>query len=369
MNKAIKVCTRCVMDTTASNIVFDENGVCTFCKDFLVKVNNVSATHRGNSDLSKLIEKIKKDGKGKDYDCIVGVSGGVDSSYTLIKVIELGLRPLAVHLDNGWNSELAVSNITNLITSLNVDLYTHVIDWQENRDMQLAFMKANVLDIELLMDNAMAALNYNIAKKYNLKHILSGTNTATEGMAAPKDWVHYKFDVKNIKDICNKFGTLKIKSHPLLSTSEYAINTFIRKITWVHFLDYMDYKKKDAINTLIEKVNYKPYPYKHYESVFTRFYQGYILPNKFNVDKRKLHLSTLIMNGEISREEALEHFKVNPYPDPQLLEQDKEYILKKMGLTKFEFDSYISTPRVPHSFYKTEEPFFNMLLRLKKLIN
>lgn len=163
MNK-LRTCSRCVMDTTASNIEFDENGICNFCKDYLVKVKGVDTTHGGENDLQNLISKIRNNGKGKDYDCIVGVSGGVDSSYTLLKVVELGLRPLAVHLDNGWNSELAVSNINNLITTLNVDLYTHVIDWKENRDMQLAFMKANVLDIELLMDNAMAAFNYNVAK-------------------------------------------------------------------------------------------------------------------------------------------------------------------------------------------------------------
>lgn len=368
MIKEIRTCTRCVMDETAINIEFDDNGVCNFCKDYLIKVKNVDSTHGGENDLNLLVSKIKKEGQGKEYDCIVGVSGGVDSSYTLLKVLELGLRPLAVHLDNGWNSELAVSNITNLITKLNVDLYTHVIDWQENRDMQLAFMNANVLDIELLMDNAMAALNYNIAKKYNLHYILSGTNTATEGMAAPQDWVHYKFDVRNIKDICRKFGTKKIKSHPLMSTLDFAINTYIRKIKWVHFLDYLDFKKMEAIETLKEKVNYKPYPHKHYESVFTRFYQGYILPNKFNVDKRKLHLSTLVMNNEITRDEALLHFKENPYPDLNLLEQDKEYVLKKMGLTRLEFDKYINSPGVPHSKYKTEEPFFKLLLRLKKFL-
>ncbi|MHA8087421.1 N-acetyl sugar amidotransferase [Aquirufa sp. Wall-65K1] len=363
MNNEYRRCTRCIMDTTAANITFDEQGICNFCTDYL----NGYHKHVTTGGLPALVEKIKADGKGKEYDCIVGVSGGVDSSFTLYTVVKSGLRPLAVHLDNGWNSELAVSNITNLIKKLNVDLYTHVIEWEENRDMQLSFIKANVLDIEMLMDNAQAALNFRVAKKYNLHYILSGSNTATEGILAPNSWVHYKYDVKNIKAIHKKFGTVKIKTHPLMSTIDYLVYTKIHKIKWELFLDYMDYNKQEAIEILKREIGYKPYPYKHYESVFTRFYQGYILPEKFNIDKRKIHLSTLIMSKQLSREEALEHLETSPYPDPNLLQQDIEYVMKKFGMTREQLDNYIAQPGVPHDVYPTEEPLFKSLVKFYQL--
>jgi N-acetyl sugar amidotransferase len=367
MTEIYKLCNRCVMDTSAKEISFDSLGICNFCNELDFTIDSIQ--NKGNEyfNLDELVAKIKTDGKGKMYDCIVGVSGGVDSSYTLFKVVKLGLRPLAVHLDNGWNSELAVSNINNLISNLNVDLYTHVIDWKENRDMQLSFFKANVIDIEMIMDNAQAALNFKIAKKYNLHYILSGSNTATEGILAPQDWTQYKFDVKNIKAIHKKFGSLKIKTHPLISTIDYLIYKKIHKIDWVFFLDYLTYNKTEALNILKQELDYKPYPYKHYESVFTRFYQGYILPKKFNVDKRRMHLSSLIINGELSRVEALDLLKQEPYSDKSLLQQDMAYVIKKLGLTKEEFELYINTPGNKHSDFPSEEGFFKFLLKLSKM--
>ncbi len=362
----VQICKRCVMDSTASNITFNQDGICNFCTDTLTKMNFLKVTDKNN--LNQLINRIKKDGQGKEYDCIVGVSGGVDSSFTLYKVVKLGLRPLAVHLDNGWNSELAVSNINNLITSLRVDLYTHVIDWKENRDMQLAFFKANVVDIEMIMDNAQAALNFRMANKYNLHTILSGSNTATEGIAAPANWTHYKFDVRNIKAVQKKFGTMKIKTHPLISTIDYLRYTKMNGIKWEFFLDYLDYNKAEAVEILKKEVGYKPYPYKHYESVFTRFYQGYILPEKFNIDKRKMHLSALILSGEITRNEALDYFNTSPYPDQALLKQDKEYVIKKLGMTMEEFDTYIKTKSVSHSEYPSEEKLFKMFLMFNRTL-
>lgn len=362
----VQICKRCVMDSTASNITFNQYGICNFCTDTLIKMNSLK--ERESHDLNELVQHIKKDGHGKEYDCIVGVSGGVDSSYTLYKVVQLGLRPLAVHLDNGWNSELAVSNITNLITSLKVDLYTHVIDWKENRDMQLAFFKANVVDIEMIMDNAQAALNFRMAHKYKLHTILSGSNTATEGIAAPANWTHYKFDVMNIKAIQKKFGTMKIKTHPLISTIDYLRYTKMNGIKWEFFLDYLVYNKAEAVEILKKEVGYKPYPYKHYESVFTRFYQGYILPEKFNIDKRKMHLSALILSGEITRDEALEYFKTSPYPDQALLKQDKEYLIKKFGMTIEEFDAYMKTKSVAHSEYPSEERLFKLFLMINRTL-
>ena len=350
------------MDTSASNIVFDDKGNCNFCEDFIsndIKIEKL--------DVEPLIKKIKKNGRGKKYDCIVGLSGGVDSSYTLLKALEYGLRPLAVHLDNGWNSEIASSNISNLVENLNVDLYTHVINWKENRDLQLSFIKANVIDIEILMDNAQAALNFQMAKKYKLKYILSGSNSKTEGIAAPKNWTHFKFDVKNIKSIHKKFGSLKIKTHPLISTLDYLYYTQFKKISWVFFLDYLDYDKNIAINKL-RKIGYKPYLHKHYESVFTRFYQGYILPKKFNVDKRKMHLSALILTGLMTRDEGLDELKKSPYESQELLTQDKEFVIKKFRMSEDLFDKYINEKPVPHNEFASEKYLFDFLLKIKSYL-
>ncbi len=312
-----QVCTRCVMDTTAKDIVFDENGVCNYCTTFLKRRKDAQEKitdfqlHR-----DELISAIKADGKGKKYDCIVGVSGGIDSSYALYLAVKHDLRPLAVHLDNGWDSEFASQNITSMVNTLGVDLCTHVIDWEENRDLQLSFFKANVVDIELLMDNAMLALNYQQAVKYGLHYILLGFNIATEGMNIPPGWNHYKYDVYNIRQIHKRFGNNPINTHPLFSTMDSLWYRYIRKIKGISFLDYFPYNKLDALDALKKEFGYKPYPYKHYESVFTRFYQGYILPHKFGYDKRRVHLSTLVISGQMKREDAMRLLEDSLYPDP-----------------------------------------------------
>lgn len=362
-----RVCTRCVMDTSAPQIVFDANGVCNYCKEFLAKVQSakaVAADHRAHRE--ELLQRIRADGRGKDYDCVVGVSGGVDSSYVLYLAVRHGLRPLAVHLDNGWNSELAAHNIANLVRRLDVDLYTHVINWQENRELQLSFFKAHVVDIELLMDNAMLALNYQQAAKYGLHHVLSGNNLATEGMRMPEGWYHFKFDVRNIRGIQRRFGRMPIKTHPLMSTVDFVWYEFVRRIKRVPFLDYFPYNKSDALQTLEHEVDYKPYPYKHYESVFTRFYQAYILPRKFGIDKRRVHLSSLIISGQMTREQALELLATPPYPDPRQEAQDRTFVLKKLGFSEEAFEQYMRTPGVPHARYGSELWFNNLLLRVYK---
>ena len=233
-------CTRCVMDCSAEDIHFDDNGHCNFCTDFL---RSIKSQRLGGVALQReqLLESIRRDGQGREYDCIVGISGGVDSSYVLYQAVRNGLRPLAVHLDNGWNSELAVDNIASLVRSLKVDLYTHVIDWEENRDLQKSFFRANVLDIEMLMDNAMLALNYKMAHEYGLRHILAGTNRATEGMRMPHGWNWLKFDRKNIINIHKRFGSIPIKTHPLISVFDFVRYEFIHKIHWTPFLDFFNF--------------------------------------------------------------------------------------------------------------------------------
>lgn len=356
-------CKRCLMDTSAKGIIFDENGICNFCREFeeLLK----QPKKKLNFSLNDLVEKIKKDGKGKPYDCIVGISGGVDSSYTLVKVKELGLKPLAVHMDNGWDSELAANNIKNLVQGLGVDLYTHVIDWDEYRDLMQAFFDADVIDIELLYDNAMLAVNYQQANKYGIKYILAGTNISTEGMKMPENWNWFKFDKKNIYALAKR-NHVKIKTFPSIGVLEYIYYEFIKKIKWISFLDYLqNYNKFEALNILENNYGYKPYPYKHYESIFTRFYQGYILIEKFGVDKRKLHLSTLIISGQISKEEALKQLENKyAYPSEKELQEDVEYFLKKMKWSKEELENYLKRPEKPHDMYGSERWLWNFLKQM-----
>jgi N-acetyl sugar amidotransferase len=359
------------MDTTASDIVFDAEGVCNYCKDFEERKLHIvtgDPTERARR-LEAMVAEIKRRGQGKPYDCIIGVSGGVDSSWVLVKAIEFGLRPLAVHMDNGWNSELAQNNIANLVRGLGIDLHTHVIDWPEIRGLMEAFFSSDVVDVELLYDNAMMAVNYRLAAKYGLRYILSGSNTATEGMRMPPSWNWNKYDKRNIAGISRRFGGPRIKTFPAMGTLDLIRYVLLNRISWVAFLDMMEYRKADALEVLTSKYKYKPYAYKHYESVFTRFYQGYILPEKFGVDKRKLHLSTLIMTGQMTRDDALAAAAGIAYPNARDLAADKVYFVKKMLWPDEKLRDYIARPGKPHDAYPTEVPLFDRLLGIYKKLN
>lgn len=355
-----QTCKRCVMDSTAIDITFDNNGICNFCNDFFKLKRFFTFSSEKKKDLLKnFILKVKK--PKLKYDCIIGLSGGVDSSYTLVKAVELGLRPLAVHMDNGWNSELANNNIFNLVKKLNVDLYTHVIDWDEYKNLMLAFFDSDVIDVELLYDNAMLGVNFQQAVKHKTKFILSGTNTSTEGMRLPKNWSWFKNDAKNIKYLGKKFRNQKLKTFPSYGTFNYIYCEILKKIKWVTFLDYFEYKKEDALELLMKKYDFKPYGYKHYESIFTRFYQAYILPKKFGVDKRKLHLSNLIVTKQLERNETIRILKKSPYPSPEQEKKDLEFFLKKMDWSHHDLENYIKRKPIEHSFYKSELPMWNFL--------
>lgn len=351
------------MDESASNIVFDAHGICNFCAAF---AGGLSEPHRVTADpqaLGRIVEDIYTAGRGKPYDCVVGVSGGVDSAYVLHLVKQQGLRPLAVHLDNGWNSELAVANINALVDELKVDLYTHVIDWNENRDLQLSMLKAGVIDIELLMDNAMLALNYQCAARYGLRHVISGSNQATEGIRMPVGWNHFKLDALNIRAIHQRFGAVPIRTHPLVGTLGHLWYKYYHRIEWLSWLDYVHYDKNTATTQLIQLYGFRPYPYKHYESVFTRFYQGHILPTKFGVDKRRVHLSTLIISGQLSRTDALAKLAHPPY-DLVDLQRDYQFVLKKFGVDAAWFESYLLAANHPHADYPSELPRWQRWLTL-----
>jgi len=368
-SKSYQICTRCIMDTTADDIAFYADGTCNYCTDFLAVLGAYQKPDKAEQEkhLQQFVAQVKQDGYGKEYDCIVGLSGGADSSYTLYIAKKLGLRPLAVHMDNGWNSELAVHNIANLVRQLDVDLYTHVIDWEEYRTLMQAFFDAHVIDIELLYDNAMQALNYQQAAKYGIRWILAGTNTTTEGMHMPRNWNWFKHDKKNIVNIAKRFAGVSLTTFPSIGTFDYAKYKLINKIEWVSFLDYIDYYKPTCVQTLVEELGYRPYPYKHYESVFTRFYQGYILPTKFNVDKRKLHLSTLICSGQISRDEAIDDMKHSPYPSEAEFQADKEYFLKKMGWTAAQLEDYLNKPEISHLAYGSEKVQWDRIVWLYQM--
>jgi N-acetyl sugar amidotransferase len=359
----IKICSRCVMDETAKNIQFDENGVCNFCTDFKERyVENQNEKKTFNLD--NFIVDLKNKYKNKKYDCVIGLSGGVDSAWVLLQAKKRGLRPIAVHMDNGWNSELAQNNIANLVKNLNVDLYTHVIDWDEYRMFMNAFFDADVVDIELLYDNAMLAVNYKIAAKYGIKHILAGTNMATEGMRTPLGWNWFKYDKKNIINIGKKNRNIKLKTLPAIGTFNYIWYRFILKIKWVPFLNFFDYNKAEALQILEKEYGFKPYPFKHYESIFTRFYQGFILPKKFNIDKRKLHFSTLIVSDQMTREQALNGLEGIAYVSQSDLEKDKQYFIKKMNWTENQLNDYLERPEMPHTNYKSEKNMWNMFFRI-----
>ncbi|MBA2613512.1 MAG: N-acetyl sugar amidotransferase [Bacteroidetes bacterium] len=348
-----QICTRCVMDTTDPFIVFDENGNCNHCTAALKKVESVtfSSDNERENALNTIITKIKNSGEGNKYDCIIGLSGGVDSSYLAYVVKKLGLRPLAIHVDNGWNSELAVKNIENILKKLNIDLYTHVIDWEVFKSLQLAFLKASVIDLEMLSDNAIVIGIYNLSKKFKIKYFIDGTNYAAESIM-PGSWFYVpKYDSLNIRSIYKRFGSgKKLTTYPLLNLVEYVRFRYFKKGESIALLNYVPYEKAKAMKILVEELEWKDYGGKHFESKITHFYQAYILPTKFNVDKRKAHLSSLICSGQLSRNDALNELKKELY-NPSVFEDDKEYFIKKLGLTIEEFDKIMSAPVKEHHDY------------------
>lgn len=352
------------MDTSASGIEFDHEGVCNYCKGHDEKVFSTPYGH-GDADekLKQLISRLKTDQKG-EYDSIVGLSGGVDSSYVAYQAVKLGLRPLAVHFDNGWNSELAVKNIEQIVKRLNLDLMTFVIDWEEFRDIQRSFFKANVIDIEMVTDHAIFAAMYQIANKHQIRYILSGTNAATEAIM-PSAWQHFKFDLRNLKAIHRRFGTVPINRYPTLSVWEMAWNHYVRGAKSVSLLNFLPYSKGEAMKTLERELGWQYYGGKHYESVFTKFYQAHILPGKFRVDKRRIHLSDLIMNGEINREDALSELAKPIYESLQL-EQDRDYVCKKLAFSKDEFQAYMNAPEVSHYMFPSYAKLAQRLVAIHK---
>jgi N-acetyl sugar amidotransferase len=354
-----QICIRCVMDTTDPEIQFDKNGVCNHCRGYeeAVQLYMVPEARR-EAALHKLVAEIKAYGRGKEYDCAIGVSGGVDSTYVAYLVRQFGLRPLAVHMDNGWDSELAVSNIEKVLKRLEIDLHTHVLDWEEFRDLQVAFLKASVPDAEIPTDHAIWAVLHKVAAERELRYILLGANVATEHIL-PRSWTYGIMDWRYIRSIHRKFGRTRLRTFPHIGFWGLRFYyPFIKGIRTINVLDFINYDKKEAMRILQGELGWRPYGGKHYESIYTRIFQGYILPTKFGIDKRRAHLSTLIMSGQTSRAEASRELDQPAYAG-YMPQEDKEYLLKKFGFKEHDFEGIMGlAPRsyrdYPNSVFHTK---------------
>lgn len=348
-----KTCSRCVMDETDANIRFDEHGVCNHCHKFdEVQSLQLFTGVDGNTRLQSIIDKIKKEGAGKEYDCIIGLSGGVDSSYLAVKIKDFGLRPLVVHVDAGWNSELAVSNIEKIIKYCGYDLHTHVMNWEEMRDLQLSYMKAAVANQDVPQDHAFFSSMYHFAVKNDIKYILSGGNLATEAVF-PDSWHGSAMDAINLKDIHKTYGSKPLRDYKTISFFEYYFwYPFAKGMRTVRPLNFMDYNKRDAEKYLQETVGYRSYARKHGESIFTKLFQNYYLPTKFGYDKRKLHYSSMILSGQMSRDEAVAKLAEPLYAADEL-ENDIDYFCKKMRVNRQQFDELMQAPIHDYSDFKS----------------
>jgi len=338
-----RICSRCIMDVSDPEITFDDRGYCNHCERAVsLTQNKLPAYKEGEYRLDRIVSRIKDAGRGRAYDCIVGVSGGADSTYAAYTVRKQGLRALAVHFDNGWNSELAVQNIEQTLNRLEIPLYTHVVDWEEFRDLQLAFLRASVPDAELPTDHAIGALLHHTAARFGVRYIISGTNISTESIL-PLSWTYYVSDWKYIRGIHNRFGSRPLKTYPSSSLLRYIWHILGRRIRTVSLLNSIQYDRASAIDVLERELDWRNYGGKHHESIYTRFFQAYILPRKFNIEKRRAHYSSLIMSGQMTREEALSAMK-QPIADERLLNEDLAYVVKKLNISADEFETIMRAP-------------------------
>lgn len=365
-----EVCVRCVMDVTDPDITFDAEGVCNHCCAFEANATPVlmrAQGPEGRAALEKLVAEMKTAGQGRDYDCVIGISGGVDSSYVAWKVKELGLRPLAVHFDSGWNSELAVNNIENIVKRLNLDLHTFVVDWEEMADLQLAFFKAGLSNCDIPTDHGFLAVLYRIASQHRIRHFVSGGNLATEGILPPS-WGYNASDLRHLRSVHKSFGRRTLSNYPQLPFAmRYFWYPVVRGIKEVRLLNFIPYNKVEAKELIEKELRWRDYGGKHYESIFTRFFQAYYLPMKFGIDKRKAHLSSLVVSGQMTREEALAELN-KPTAPRDMLERDKAFIAKKMNVSESEFDTIIAGPKRSFADYPSNAKLFNVKTKIQEAV-
>lgn len=358
------------MDTSDSRITFDSAGVSDHALDYYNNIlPNWYPDERGAAQFQCIVERIKTDGIKRDFDCILGLSGGVDSSYMLhLAVKEFGLRPLVFHVDGGWNSELAVHNIHVLVDRLGLDLFTEVINWEEMRDFQLSWFKSGVPHLDIPQDHAFIATLYKYADKHNIKYILNGGNISTECVRNPMEFFYYGTDMIHIRDVMRRFGTVDMKTYPFSSILRHKVYLhYVRQIKVVRPLNYRPYVKADAIQLLEREYGWKAYTQKHFESRFTKFYESYWLPERFGFDPRRVQFSSLILTGQMTREDALVLLEKPPY-DPDTIRQDFEYVATKLRISIDELNYYFTMPKKFYWDYKNQEKLFNAGARVLKAI-
>lgn len=342
------------MDTSDANITFDERGWCDYCNNYYRNIlPNWHPDEYGDKLLTRTIAAIKRHGQGRDHDCLIGISGGVDSSYvTYIAKERYGLRPLLYHVDAGWNSQEAVNNVEKLVDSLGLDLHTEVVDWLEMRDLQLAFLRAQVPHLDTPQDHAFFAGLYNFAASQGFKYVLTGANYSTECVREPLEWHYHASDLRQLKDIHSIFGTRPLKTFPLADVFRFKLYyRYVKGMRVVKPLNYVPYVKADAIELLAERFGWQRYAHKHYESRFTRFYEGYWLPVKFGYDKRRAHFSSLILTKQMTRDQALLEI-AQPAYDPETIADDFEYVATKLDLSVTELHDIMKGPNKSYRDYK-----------------
>jgi len=354
-------CNRCVMDTSDTEIVFDANGHCNHCTSL---IETKSRIHISEAKLNKLVRKMLAAGKGRPYDCILGISGGADSCYAALLLKQLGLRVLAVHMDNGWDSEIAVRNIHHIVDRLGIDYKSYVLDWEEFKDLQLAFLKASVPEIESPTDMAIPGALHKVAAEHNVKYIISANNLQTEGIL-PRSWHYNSKDLVYLKSIHRKFGSGQLKNFPVFGYKQEILYKLYHRIKIIYFLNYVPYSKQEAIDMLKEKMGWEYYGGKHHESWYTKFIQSYVLPLKFNIDYRRATFSSQICAGELSRKDALQKLQGLPY-DPNQIEEEKKYVLKKLGLNNDQFEYIMSMPVKTYKDYLNDETRLDFFYRIYK---
>ena len=361
-----QICTRCIMDTTDPDISFDESGICNHCHSYDRNYKQIPQGVEKKEKLKEIISKIKKDGRGRKYDCILGISGGVDSAYLAFLAHSLGLRVLAIHVDAGWNSEIAVSNIQKMCAKLGFDLHTIVIDWPTIKELQRAYMFSGLPNLDIPQDHVFIAATYRYAKKHKVKYILSGSNLATEGIL-PNAWGYFNMDYSCIKDVYRKCGRHKmsLRKYPHMGLIQYIQTKYFSTISKIDLLNYIDYSKKKAIETLEREFDWQYYGGKHFESRFTKFFQSYYLPKKFGYDKKRAHLSSLIVGGEMSRDEALIEMNDNSIYTEEEMIQDRDYILKKLDITIKEWNFIMQAPCKTEDDYKNNKKLIKFLYEIK----
>lgn len=362
MTKTTIVCKNCVMDTTDSALVLDEKGVCDHCNTFYSDVlPNWNTGPKGKAQLERMASEIKASGRGKDFDCIIGMSGGIDSSYLVHLAKEvLGLRPLVFHVDAGWNSQIAVNNIERLVDGLSLDLFTEVIDWEEMKDLQRAFFRSGVSHIDTPQDHAFFATMYKFASKHKVKHILTGANLSTECIRNPIEWMYYQSDSRQIKDIHRQFGERPLKNFPLTSILRHKVwMPYARGIKVLRPLNFTPYIKVEARQLLMDLYGWQPYPQKHFESRFTRFYESYWLPERFGYDVRKVQYSSLIVTGQMTREEALEELQKPSY-DAETIGQELEFVANKLDMSVQDLEACMALPRKTYRDYNNIEAIYRV---------